>query len=191
MNKTHIDTFTCGTVSHSAPELFRRGLLTPAADVYSFGTITSSLDLQLHPPHPFLGILLWELVSGTKAFNGAPHNGIIMAVTSGCRPLMPSYCPQSLSNLINDCWQDSYSDRPTFKSISARLREMVEDKTSFLSSESNSQTTSISVSATTTRDSKNQTDLPFNEVSSSDDRSETKIIEDSTEKVQRQAKCVL
>lgn len=132
---------------------------------------------------------MWELVSGTKAFNGVPHNGIIMAVTSGCRPLMPSYSLHSLSSLINDCWQDSYSDRPTFKSISSRLREMVRDKTSVLSSESNSQTTSISVSATTARDSKNQTELPLNEVSS--DRSETRIIEDSTKKVQKQVKYVL
>lgn len=190
MNKTHIDTFTCGTVSHSAPELFRRGLLTPAADVYSFGKITPPLDPEMNP---VLGILLWELISGTKAFNGVPHNSIIMAVTSGCRPLMPSYCPQSLSNLINDCWQDSYSDRPTFKLISTRLREMIRDKNSFLSSESEPQTTSISLSATTSRDSRNQTNLPDNEVSP--DKSETRIIEDSTKMVRtrkmRTLRCVV
>jgi len=49
---SHIKTFTCGTVTHMPPELLKGGVLTSAADVYSFA------------------ILLWELVSGKK-----PHAG--------------------------------------------------------------------------------------------------------------------
>lgn len=48
INKTHIDTFTHGTVSHSAPELFKQGLLTPSADVYSFGKRSRSIAIFLH-----------------------------------------------------------------------------------------------------------------------------------------------
>lgn len=110
--------------------------------------------------HCSVGILLWELVSGTKAFIGAPHNGIVMAVTGGCRPIVPSYCPISLSRLINDCWQDSYRDRPTFKTISARLREMLQNKTSLLTSPGTfSHPTSISLSATTSQDSNTKTQV--------------------------------
>eukprot|EP00210_Caulerpa_lentillifera_P006113 g5840.t1 len=158
-NKTHIDTFTCGTVSHSAPELFRRGLLTPAADVYSFG------------------ILLWELVSGTKPFNGAPHNGIVMAVTGGCRPIMPSYCPIALSRLINDCWQDSYRDRPTFNSITTRLHDMIQDRNSLLTSPgSTPHPASISLSVTAAQES-NSHQLPDGVT-----QLETLPIDDSTKK---------
>lgn len=46
LNKTHIETFTCGSVRAMPPELLKDGILTPAADVYSFG------------------IMLWELLSG-------------------------------------------------------------------------------------------------------------------------------
>eukprot|EP00210_Caulerpa_lentillifera_P007187 g6877.t1 len=147
-NKTHIDTFTCGTVSHSAPELFRHGLLTPAADVYSFG------------------ILLWELVSGTKAFSGTPHNSIIMAVTSGRRPQLPAFCPQALSRLINDCWQDSHSDRPSFKTVSRRLRDMMKNKRSFLTSPESTDcsNSTISLSVLTAQSSNNQIELVSNEI---------------------------
>ena len=45
---THIETFTCGTITHMPPEVLKGGVLTPAADVYSFA------------------ILLWELLTGTR-----------------------------------------------------------------------------------------------------------------------------
>lgn len=45
---THIETFTCGTITHMPPELLKGGVLTPAADVYSFA------------------ILMWELLAGTR-----------------------------------------------------------------------------------------------------------------------------
>lgn len=49
---SHIETFTCGAVTHMPPELLKGGHLTSAADVFSFA------------------ILLWELLSGKK-----PHQG--------------------------------------------------------------------------------------------------------------------
>lgn len=45
---THIETFTCGTITHMPPELLKGGVLTPAADVYSFA------------------ILMWELITGVR-----------------------------------------------------------------------------------------------------------------------------
>lgn len=52
-NMTHIQTFTCGSVSAMPPEMLKDGYLAKAADVYSFG------------------ILLWELLSGKF-----PHGGL-------------------------------------------------------------------------------------------------------------------
>ena len=49
---SHIETFTCGTVTHMPPELLKGGVLTSAADVYSFA------------------ILLWEVLAGRKAHHG-------------------------------------------------------------------------------------------------------------------------
>lgn len=45
-NATHINTYTCGAVRAMPPEVLKDGVLTLAADVYSFG------------------ILLWEVLAG-------------------------------------------------------------------------------------------------------------------------------
>ena len=45
----------------------------------------------------------------------------------GMRPLVPSHCPQPLALLINDCWNDSYLRRPSFKTILERLSAMIRD----------------------------------------------------------------
>lgn len=53
--KTHISTFTAGTISHMPPEVLRDGILTPATDVFSFGMI------------------LWELMAGKLPFLGTSY----------------------------------------------------------------------------------------------------------------------
>ena len=146
VNKTHIDTFTHGTVSHSAPELFKQGLLTPAADIYSFGKVDRLPQQLSNTLSASLGILLWELFTGEKAYTGIQHNGIIIAVTrthtllhifcrghsmaGGIRPLLPLHCPAPLANLIADCWRDAYFDRPSFQTIVQRLIPLLRDSTS-------------------------------------------------------------
>lgn len=43
------------------------------------------------------------------------------------RPILPLRCPESLRALIHDCWDDSYLQRPTFKTIVERLNRMIGD----------------------------------------------------------------
>jgi serine/threonine protein kinase len=38
--RSHLSTFTVGTLSHQAPELMRSGRLGKPADVFSFGVIS-------------------------------------------------------------------------------------------------------------------------------------------------------
>jgi len=65
--KTHISTFTAGTVSHMPPEVLKDGILTPAVDVFSFG------------------MLLWELISGELPFLGEPHPDWVKSVNRAIR----------------------------------------------------------------------------------------------------------
>ena len=99
-----------------------------------------------HHSSCFLGILLWELFTGEKAYTGIQHNGIIIAVTrtrtllvclcqlvlttGGIRPVLPLHCPAPLANLITDCWRDAYFDRPSFQTIVERLIPLLRDSTS-------------------------------------------------------------
>ncbi|GMH44384.1 hypothetical protein BSKO_12318 [Bryopsis sp. KO-2023] len=106
-NEAYIETFTCGTVSHMPPELLKEGKLTPSADVYSFA------------------ILMWELFTGVKPYRNMRHSEIVITVTEGKRQAIPENCPAPLASLINDCWQDDYSRRPSFRTITERLRDML------------------------------------------------------------------
>lgn len=51
-DSTHISQMHAGTLTHMAPELLLHGRASKASDVYAFG------------------ILLWELVTGLRAFQG-------------------------------------------------------------------------------------------------------------------------
>ncbi|CAD7698469.1 unnamed protein product, partial [Ostreobium quekettii] len=105
-NKTQIETFTCGTVRYMPPELLRDGVMTPAVDVYSYG------------------MLLWEMVSGSKAFSGMHRNEVMVATVEGRRPAIPSHCPTKFASLIQECWQQDNARRPTFKKILSQLRRL-------------------------------------------------------------------
>lgn len=99
---THISTFSCGTVSHMPPEVLRDGILTPAADVFSFG------------------MLLWELMSGELPFLGQSFTDMMVAIVEGYRPKVPSFFPKKYASLMTDCWGQSRDARPSFGDIVTR-----------------------------------------------------------------------
>ncbi|KAG0553698.1 hypothetical protein KC19_12G032200 [Ceratodon purpureus] len=76
-----------------------------AADVYSFGLICSHV-LTGNDPYPNLN---WKEL-GFK-------------VLSGLRPSLPAECPALLRDLLESCWSDDPTQRPTFSTIHLRLED--------------------------------------------------------------------
>ncbi|GMH37443.1 hypothetical protein BSKO_05316 [Bryopsis sp. KO-2023] len=106
---THIETFTYGTITHMPPELLKGGVLTPAADMYSFG------------------VLLWELLTGLRPYATKNHGEIVLAVVNeSMRPPIPDFCPPEFKELLQDCWRHSYQERPSFPEVIDRLKGMLE-----------------------------------------------------------------
>ena len=101
-----ICTSSCGTVRYMPPELLKNGLLTPAADVYSFG------------------MLLWELISGTKPYHKKDNKDIVLDVVDGIRPPIPPHWPLDIASLIESCWDQDHTQRPTFPQIVSLIRSM-------------------------------------------------------------------
>lgn len=92
------------------PELLKGGVLSPAADVYSFG------------------ILLWELVTGESPYAGKNHGEIIVDVVNDHdRPQLPDFIPAQYSSLAMDCWQHNHLARPGFPEIIDRIRQMLSE----------------------------------------------------------------
>jgi len=104
--ETHVSNVTSGTVTHMAPEILLTGKLSKAADVYAFG------------------ILLYEMFSGARAFEGQTMQQVIHGVsTKGMRPRFPSSVPVRIVELACRCWGPG-SSRPVFGEIVDNLREL-------------------------------------------------------------------
>ena len=101
-------TKTFGTISHMAPELLMDGLMSQAADVYSFGTI------------------LWELWTGKRAWSSSSLAQIIFQLTVKRNGLkMPLDAPPEYCDLAMRCLSLEKSERPTFEEIIPKLEAMV------------------------------------------------------------------
>ncbi len=93
------------------------GRVSKAADVYSYG------------------ILLWEIVTGEFPFEGQTTFQVIKGLSAGDRPVIPSGTDPGYAALIQECWNQDPTKRPTFLQILTKLEPIFENaKKSMLSS---------------------------------------------------------
>eukprot|EP01026_Neomeris_dumetosa_P084267 TRINITY_DN98684_c0_g1_i5.p1 TRINITY_DN98684_c0_g1~~TRINITY_DN98684_c0_g1_i5.p1 ORF type:complete len:355 (+),score=36.07 TRINITY_DN98684_c0_g1_i5:161-1066(+) len=97
--------YGAGTVAYMAPEVFKGVRVSCKYDVYSYA------------------IILWEMLTGQKPWSDKLHPmQIVLAVAiQRKRPKIPSNCPSSIRDLIQDCWQQKPELRPNFEEILQRL----------------------------------------------------------------------
>ncbi|KAI8472537.1 MAG: kinase-like domain-containing protein [Monoraphidium minutum] len=95
-----IQTATYGTITHMAPEVLEHGMVSKAADVYSFG------------------VLLWQMCAGNRPWAGMSHAAVVRAVCVERRSLeFPAGAPEGLVMLAAACMARDPSDRPTFGDV--------------------------------------------------------------------------
>ncbi|KAL6052703.1 protein kinase [Balamuthia mandrillaris] len=72
------------------------------------------------------GVVAWELLTnGKEPFEGMTPEQAANAILSGRRLEIPSSCPEPLEQLIESCWQEEPTKRPTFQQIYASLEELL------------------------------------------------------------------
>eukprot|EP01125_Pyxidicula_operculata_P022466 TRINITY_DN91_c2_g1_i2.p1 TRINITY_DN91_c2_g1~~TRINITY_DN91_c2_g1_i2.p1 ORF type:complete len:849 (-),score=203.77 TRINITY_DN91_c2_g1_i2:474-3020(-) len=97
----------CGTPQWTAPEVIRNQRYTFKADVFSFG------------------ICLWEMLSREDPYgNMAPYQVVIGVGTQSLRPVIPSSCPKGVTEIIEQCWNESPDSRPEFDELYDLLVEL-------------------------------------------------------------------
>jgi serine/threonine protein kinase len=99
-----------GTLQWLPPEAFLPGSLsTKKTDIFGFG------------------IILWEILTRKRPWKGTLKKTIIRSVIKGIRPPLPETKEPStkkLTNLIQHCWHQDPKQRPEFKTISKRLKNV-------------------------------------------------------------------
>jgi len=91
-----------------APESINFRRFTPATDVWMFAVCT------------------WEiLMMGVKPFQNVKNNDVIGKIERGERLAMPSNCPISLYELLQQCWSYESEYRPNFTQIQTSLSKIL------------------------------------------------------------------
>lgn len=101
-----------GSARYMAPEVGLSEPYNAKADVYSFG------------------IILYEMTTQTKPFNGMTLEELYKDVFyGGKRPKLTKDCPQALRELIEDCWAQSPTHRPRMRQVLERLQQIKQSQT--------------------------------------------------------------
>eukprot|EP00191_Tetraselmis_sp_GSL018_P003816 CAMPEP_0177598562 /NCGR_PEP_ID=MMETSP0419_2-20121207/12433_1 /TAXON_ID=582737 /ORGANISM="Tetraselmis sp., Strain GSL018" /LENGTH=965 /DNA_ID=CAMNT_0019091051 /DNA_START=562 /DNA_END=3459 /DNA_ORIENTATION=+ len=136
--QTHVSGVNQGTVTHMAPEILMSGQMTFKSDVYAYG------------------ILLFELFSGRRAYEGMSAIAITQKVVhSNFRPTFPATTPLKVVELACRCWDSNPEARPSFDDIIAEIRVLKDMNKRGLLKKVSSAT--VSTSASVSRDSSNVT----------------------------------
>ncbi|KAL2317611.1 hypothetical protein Fmac_031487 [Flemingia macrophylla] len=91
-----------------APEFLRGEPSNEKSDVYSYG------------------VILWELVTLQQPWHGLSHAQVVGAVAFQNRRLaVPPNISPALASLMESCWEDNPSDRPSFGSIVETLKKLL------------------------------------------------------------------
>ncbi|KAK9826363.1 hypothetical protein WJX81_002338 [Elliptochloris bilobata] len=102
---SHVSATSHGTASWMPPEVLDKGILTRAADLYSFA------------------LIIWSLVAGEEPWKGMSLGVIYCAVCKeGARPPVPAEFPLVLLPLMQECWASDPAARPTFLHVQQRLQ---------------------------------------------------------------------
>ncbi|WIA42087.1 hypothetical protein OEZ86_009363 [Tetradesmus obliquus] len=100
-----------GTITHMSPEVLLGGgaAFTPAADVYSWG------------------VLLWEMLTGSRAYAGMAAPAVVCQVAVLKRGLaIPKNLPAALDDLLRRALSPEPQDRPSFAEVVTVLTQFVQ-----------------------------------------------------------------
>ncbi|CAL8470312.1 g9854 [Coccomyxa elongata] len=102
-----VETRTYGTITHMPRELLCDGIMSKPADVYAFG------------------VLLWEMMSGCRAWASMKHAQVMHCIVVEQRSLVfPSHTPDNYRRFAQRCLSHNPKERPSFTEACAEIAAM-------------------------------------------------------------------
>jgi c-src tyrosine kinase len=96
-------------IKWTAPEALRHNKFTNKSDVWSYG------------------VLLWEIYSyGRVPYPRIPIQDVVRHIEKGYRMEPPEGSPQSVTNLMSECWALETQSRPTFSELVLKIKHLIE-----------------------------------------------------------------
>ncbi|GET00467.1 kinase-like domain-containing protein [Rhizophagus clarus] len=98
-NYIYKDEETYGVLPFMAPEVIKHKRFTKASDIYSFSMI------------------MWEFTSGIPPFNDSTDQLLPISICNGGRPKIIENTPKCYKDLMEKCWNEDPSKRPTASEV--------------------------------------------------------------------------
>lgn len=116
-----------GTMEYLAPEVLKRQVHRPSADVYAFGVTLCELCTGVLPYSDRERNVALAHTVLDMSYNEADLSKAI--ASEGLRPVPPSdeAAPRELREIIEACWAHDPADRPTMARVVERLRALAND----------------------------------------------------------------
>eukprot|EP00204_Picochlorum_oklahomense_P000828 CAMPEP_0118797768 /NCGR_PEP_ID=MMETSP1161-20130426/255_1 /TAXON_ID=249345 /ORGANISM="Picochlorum oklahomensis, Strain CCMP2329" /LENGTH=474 /DNA_ID=CAMNT_0006724985 /DNA_START=53 /DNA_END=1477 /DNA_ORIENTATION=- len=95
------------TIAYASPEIMSDGYTSKASDIFS------------------LGVLIWEVWTGERAWDDARPAQILYAICEGKRLPIPEDMPTALVEVLHRCWLLDPDDRPTVEEIVEVLEGLI------------------------------------------------------------------
>ncbi|XP_078254660.1 tyrosine-protein kinase SRK2-like [Rhinoraja longicauda] len=95
-------------IKWTAPEVVIKNQVSMKSDVWSFG------------------VVLYEIITfGKIPYAGIPNNMVLLELAKGYRMPCPKDCPQPIYNIMEDCWNETPSQRPLFSTLKLQLEDYI------------------------------------------------------------------
>eukprot|EP01025_Chloroclados_australasicus_P056535 TRINITY_DN7009_c0_g1_i6.p3 TRINITY_DN7009_c0_g1~~TRINITY_DN7009_c0_g1_i6.p3 ORF type:complete len:146 (-),score=17.02 TRINITY_DN7009_c0_g1_i6:1234-1671(-) len=73
-----------------------------------------------------LGVLMWEMYTGARPWDGYLECQIAYQVMQGERPSIPSDCPEGIRDMMTQCWDSDPKLRPSANEIYVWCKQMIQ-----------------------------------------------------------------
>jgi serine/threonine protein kinase len=123
----HLLLLTKSTNNRCAPEVLRSRRFSSKSDVYAYGVLLVEIFNNGNRKHRFSAqtfSLNFFCCCLKVPWGWLGNKDVFDKVLDGEKHPKPHYCPQEIYEVMLDCWKEEADQRPSFKDVLQRMKEI-------------------------------------------------------------------